>query len=227
MLIAVPLSFVVIFVFIVAFKVILKKMIEQDRKIVIFGFLFFIIALLPFLGLGNMTSRYSYLSSVGFVILLAFFLKKTHIYLINISDKYISTACVIIIVSLYFMVQLFGLQKIHADWKSAGKESERFLISVEQYSKDSWIRQPMQFYFVDMPIRQGEAWVWPVGLKDALWFTFKNPNLAVYTASDINSAFDQAAGSLNVHVFRFDKDGNVDEVVRAKDGQINLLNPPR
>ena len=227
MLIAVPLSFAIIFGFIIACRVILKKVMGYDRKIVIFGFSFFIIALLPFLGLGNITSRYSYLSSVGFVILLAFFFKKAYVYLVNISDKRIGTACIIIIAIVYSAFQLFELQKVHTDWKSAGEESKRFIISVEEYSKNYWISQEMQFYFANMPIRLGEAWVWPVGLKDALWLSFKNPNLSVYTASSINSAFDQAAGSASAHVFRFDKDGNVDEVVRAKNGQINLLNPPR
>lgn len=227
MIFAIPFSFAVIFGFIALYRAIIGKTEEKERKIVVFGCLFFLIALLPFLGLGNITSRYSYLSSVGFVILLVFFLKKTYVYLINISDRYIGTASIVVIAIVYLAVQLFGLQEIHADWKSAGEKSKRFIVSVEEYSKDFWLRQKMQFYFVDMPIRAGEAWVWPVGLKDALWLTFKNPNLAVYTMSDINSAFDQAAGLPSAHVFRFDKDGNVDEVVRAKNGQINLLNPPR
>jgi hypothetical protein len=85
----------------------------------------------------------------------------------------------------------------------------------------------MQFYFVNPPIRQGEAWVWPVGLSDALWLTFKNPQISVSTASDINTALDKRAISSNVHVFKFDSEGGVDEVVRGKNGQINLLNPPR
>jgi len=159
--------------------------------------------------------------------ILALILKKTYFYLINISDRYIGTAGIIIMAIVYLTVQLFGLQKIHTDWKSAGEEAKRFLISVEEYSKDFWIRQKMQFYFVGMPIKNGEAWVWPVGLKDALWFTFKNPNIAVYTMSDINSAFDQAADSSSGHVFRFDKNGNVDEVIRAKDGEIVPLNHPK
>ena len=227
MLLAVPLSFALIFGFIIAGKIILRKMDEKDRKTVFFGFSFFMIALLPFLGLGNITSRYSYLSSVGFVILFALMLKKTYVYLVSISDRYIGTASIIIITIVYLAVQLFGLQKIHRDWKSAGDMSKKFLISVEQYSKDFWIRDSLQFYFVGQPIRNGEAWVWPVGLKDALWFTFKNPNLAVYTVSDINSALDQAKGVASSHVFRFDQEGNVDEVVRARNGQIELLNPRR
>ncbi|MDO8657814.1 MAG: O-antigen ligase family protein [Candidatus Levybacteria bacterium] len=227
LLIAVPLSLAVFFGFIIIYKIIMKKLEERDRKIIVFGLLFFLIALLPFLGLGNITSRYSYLSSVGFVILLGVLLKKTYIYLIGISNKYIGTASIIIIAITFLMVQLFALQKIGVDWKSAGEETQGFLISVEQYSKDSWIREKMQFYFVGMPIRNGEAWVWPVGLQDALWLTFKNPNLAVYTVLDINSAFDQAKTKANSHVFRFASDGSVDEVVRAKNGEINLLNPPR
>ena len=225
-LLAVPILLVAVFGLIFIAKAISKKLNGNNRKIVIFGSLFFLIALLPFLGLGNITSRYSYLSSIGFVIILAVVLRGMYYYLISISDKRIGLACITVIVILYSMFQLFELQKIHSDWKSAGEKSQRFLVSVERYSGNSWIRQAMQFYFVGMPIRDGEAWVWPVGLKDALWLSFKNPNLAV-TATDINSAFNQKANSLSAHVFRFDKDGNVDEVVRAKNGEINLLNPPR
>lgn len=227
MIFAMPLSFVVIFGVVAIYKIIMKKMEEKDRKIVIFGFLFFLIALLPFLGLGNITSRYSYLSSVGFVILFVLFLKKSYVYLINISDRYIGTGAIIVIVVAYSMVQLFSLQKIHTDWQEAGEISKRFLVSIEEYSKDFWIRDNLQFYFIDMPIRNGEAWVWPVGLKDALWLTFKNPNLAVYTASDINLALNQVSSSTSVHVFRFDKNGNIEEISRTKKGQIILINPPR
>jgi hypothetical protein len=227
MLIAVVLSLIFIGLMLFVYKLFMKKIEEKDRKVIIFGFLFFLIALLPFLGLGNMTPRYSYLSSVGFIILLAIFMKKIYFYLLETGGKYIGTAVVIVLVITYLMVQTFELQKIHTDWKTAGNETQRFLISLEQYSQNYWISQKMQFYFVDVPIKRGEAWIWPVGLKDAIWFTFKNPNLAVYTSSDLNSAFNQAGNSANAHVFKFDNDGNVDEVLRTKTGQVRLLNPPR
>jgi hypothetical protein len=226
-LVAILFSLVIIISIAAVYKKIIKKMEERDRKIVIFGFLFFLIALLPFLGLGNITSRYSYLSSVGFIILLVFILEKTYFYLIKISNKYIGVASITVIAIIYLAIQLFELQKIGTDWTFAGKQSQRFLISVERYAKDSWTKQEMQFYLVGQPIKYGEAWVWPVGLKDALWLTFENPKLAVYTASDVNLAFDQASGSTNSHIFRFDKDGNVDEVIKAANGQVDLLNPPR
>jgi hypothetical protein len=226
-LLAVPAALIVIVIFIVIYKMVVKKLDEKDRKIVIFGCLFFLIALLPFLGLGNIASRYSYLSSIGFVILLGLFLEKIFAGLIGLTDKRIGTALMIIIVIVYLMVQSFDLQNLHSDWAGAGDKTQNFLISIQEYSKDAWIRQPMQFYFVNPPIRQGEAWVWPVGLSDALWLTFKNPQISVSTASDINTALDKRAISSNVHVFKFDSEGGVDEVVRGKNGQINLLNPPR
>lgn len=227
MLIAVPLSLAVFFGFIVIYKIAMKKMDEKERRIINFGFLFFIIALLPFLGLGNITSRYSYLSSIGFVILLAFFLRKIYFYLINISDRYIGTAIMVVIVTIYCMIQLFGLQKIDRDWQSAGEKSKKFLVSIEEHAEDNWIRDNMKFYFVNMPIRSGEAWVWPVGLKDALWLTFRNPRIQVYTASDVSSALDQARGVINANVFKFNDDGSISEFIRNKSGQIDLLDSPK
>lgn len=226
-LLAVFITILIISISVLIYRFIVKKVSIGEKRIIIFAILFFIISLLPFLGLGNITARYSYLSSIGFVIILTLILKKIYFYLVSIGDKYIGMAGIIIVITFYCMVQLFGLQKIHADWRVAGEMSKGFLISVEEYSKDFWIRDKIKFYFVNMPIRNGEAWVWPVGLKDALWFTFKNPNLEVYTVPDINLAFDYAAGLPNSHVFKFDNTGSVDEVVRAKNGRINLLNPPR
>ena len=226
-LLAVPAALAVILIFIGVYRLMINKLDEKDRKIAIFGCLFFLIALLPFLGLGNIASRYSYLSSIGFVILLGLFSEKIFAGLINLTDKRIGTALMIIVAIVYLMVQSFDLQKLHSDWAGAGDKTQNLLVSIQEYSKDAWIRQPMQFYFVNPPIRQGEAWVWPVGLSDALWLTFKNPKISVDTTSDINSALNKRTISSNVHVFRFDSQGGVDEVVRGKNGQINLLNPPR
>jgi hypothetical protein len=224
---AIPITLIIVIGLIIGYKIIMRRIDEKEKKIVVFGFLFFLIALLPFLGFGNITSRYSYLSSVGFVILIAVFLKKAYLYLIKISDKRIGVICIFTIAIIYIMAQSFELQKIQIDWASAGKKSERLLVSIEEHSQDSWMRQKMQFYFVNMPIRNGEAWVWPVGLKDALWFTFKNPNIEVSSAPSVSSAIEQASGSSSAHVFEFNNDGSVSEFVRAKSGEIELLYPQK
>lgn len=224
---AIPIFLVIILGLTIVYKLIMRKIEREDRKILIFGFLFFLIALLPFLGFGNITSRYSYLSSIGFVILLTYLLKKAYLLLVNISDKRIGTMCVLIIAIVYVMFQSFELQKLKSDWKFAGSKAEKFLISIEEHSQDSWMRQAQEFYFVDLPIRNGEAWIWPVGLKDALWLAFKNPDLAVNTSTSVESALSLTASSPSAHVFKFNDDGSVDEYVRAKSGQIELLYPQK
>jgi hypothetical protein len=224
LLIFVPVFLLAILAVIMLYKIFVAKAGEESRKIVIFGFWFFFIALLPFLGLGNIASRYSYLSSIGFVIILGLVLKKLYIYLVNIGDKYIGAFVIGIITIIFFMLQLFALQNIHSEWTAAGNEAQNFLISVEEHAGNTWINEKLKFYFVGMPIKNGEAWVWPVGLKDALWFAFKNPNLEVITSQDLNSAFNSSAGLPNAHVFIFGQNGNVTEVVRGKNGQIYPLN---
>lgn len=227
LILAIPTTLIIILVLFVGYKMIMRKMGKEDRKIIIFGFLFFLIALLPFLGFGNMTSRYSYLSSIGFVIILTFILGKIYLYLVKISDKRIGMGLISIIALVFVMLQSFALQRIQVDWRSAGNESQNFLISIEEHSQDSWIREKLQFYFVDTPIRSGEAWVWPVGLKDALWFMFKNPDIQVNNAASVEGAINQTAGMPGAHVFKFEGDGSVDEYVRAKSGQIELLYPQK
>ena len=227
LLLAIPVFVAIVAGLIVSYKIIVNKLEEKERKIIIFGLFFFLIALLPFLGLGNITSRYSYLSSVGLVIILAIFLKKAYDYLIGVSDRQIACACVLIVAIIFVMFQSFELQKLQTDWKTAGEKSQKFLVSIEEHSQDSWIKQKTQFYFVDIPIRTGEAWIWPVGLKDALWFTFKNPNITVNMAPSVDSAIAQTFGSPNAHVFKFNGDGSVSEFVRAKNGRIELLYPQK
>lgn len=215
---------IAIFSFVRAYKFILKRLTENEQKIIIFGFLFFIISLLPFLGLGNIASRYSYLSSIGFVILFAFFVKKSFDYLRSLGDK-LTTSIIVILISLFFVsLQLFQLQKMHSDWKVAGEISKRFLVSFQEDYKDYWTENRMHFYFVDVPIKNGEAWVFPVGLKDALWFSLKNKDFNVDTLSNASLALDKAAQFLpSSEVYKVNKDGTINQIVRTKEGIKTIL----
>ena len=40
-------------------------------------------------------------------------------------------------------------------------------------------------HFVDIPIKSGQAWVFPVGLPDALWFAFQNGDLQVFNDATV------------------------------------------
>ena len=77
------------------------------------------------------------------------------------------------------------------------------------------------FYYVNTPIRYGEAWIFPVGLPDALWFTFQNENLTIHQSPSLDLALDAAEASYSARVFEFDKDGSISEVNRVKSKVIH------
>lgn len=201
----------VLYVLGIFYRKVVRNMVIEERNIVIFGFLFAVIALLPFLGLGNVTSRYSYLASVGFVILLSLGFKKLYLYLLS-NGREIAIAIMIVIALVFTSLHLFQLQKISSDWQHAGEKSKTFLISLDEAYVDYWGTEPMKFYFVNVPIRHGDAWVFPVGLSDAAWFVFRNDRIVVYKMSSVIEAFNAVtAGSRNERVFEFQDDGSVVE----------------
>ncbi|MFH1833042.1 MAG: hypothetical protein ABH816_02635 [Candidatus Levyibacteriota bacterium] len=207
--VAFVISLISIFILFLLIKSINRKINNEDRKIIVFGSLFFVISLLPFLGLGNITSRYSYLSSVGFVILLVFLLKKTYHYLISIHGKNISIASVILITSIFILMQVTQFQKIQNDWLGAGNVSKNFIMSLDNTYYDEWTKDHMRFFFVNVPQKVGDAWVFPVGLKDAVWFVFRNDNIEIYQLSSLNEAFNLATNPLTDRIFVFDPSGAV------------------
>lgn len=214
------LSLIIIFLMIFIYRIFIKKMIEEEKRIVVFGSLFFIIALLPFLGLGNITSRYSYLSSVGFIILFAFFLKKIYSNL-SFNGRDISIASILVIIGIFSLIHVIQLQKIQTNWNEAGEETKRFLTSLDQVYTNYWTKEPMNFYFVNVPIRVGDAWVFPVGLKDAVWFVFRNDQINVTQSSSLEDALDTVRNIRSDKVFEFDKSGSV--VERKKEKNINVI----
>lgn len=199
----------VAFIVVVFYQKIIRNMVKDEQKIVIFGSMFFVIALLPFLGLGNIASRYSYLSSVGFVIIFLFFLKKTFRYLITTNGRDIGIPIIILIAIFFGMTHLFQLQKIQADWREAGEKSQRFLTSLNEFYIEDWIKRPLRFYFVNVPIRNGQAWIFPVGLSDAMWFAFRNEQISVYQMPSVNQAFQSVVDPMTDKVFEFESSGAV------------------
>lgn len=216
-------TMLIVLIFIFLIKKISKIIIGYERKIVIFGVMFFLISLLPFLGLGNITSRYSYLSSIGFAIVLAVFVKKGFSYLLTLGDRKTFSLILILLSMIFLSFQLFQLQKSHSDWEEAGKKTETFLVSFEAVYKDYWVGRPIHFYFVDTPIKNGQAWVFPVGLRDAIWFVLRNENIKVDNVSSLESAFFSITDPQNSSVFKFDTYGQAKEYERSSDNKITPI----
>lgn len=191
-----------------------KKMINslsiEDKKILLNLISLIFLGLLPFLGLGNIASRYSYFSASGFVILIAFILMKIYEGIKN-QGKDIATICIALIMSFFLLLHLMQLQDIQNDWKTAGRKTENFLTSVDEVSADYWRYEKMTLYFVNTPIKTGEAWIFPVGIGDALWFSFRNPKIIVNNQETVDQSIKLISDPWKEKVFEFKDDGKLIE----------------
>ena len=185
---------------------------KEDRRIFVYGFFFFVISLLPFLGLGNMSSRYSYLSSIGVVFMFILVLKQFYAVLLH-SGKDIALASVAILVGVFVFFQIIQQKQITSDWYEAGEKTRRFVVSMDRVYQNNWGNKPLELHFVNVPIRNGEAWVFPVGIPDVLWLIYRNPNVRVFIWPTLPQAFDAVTvGSNTQKVFQFEKNGDVIEI---------------
>ncbi len=207
-----------------AYKVFSKLFEASEKKIMAFGLMFFVISLLPFLGLGNMTSRYSYLSTMGLVFIFTILFKKLHQYLLN-SGREIALGASTVVIIVFALFHLIQNQSTFFNWHEAGNKTKRFFISMESLYTSYWSQVDTEFHFVNVPTKDGQAWVFPVGLPDAVWFAFKNDDAKIFIHSDEKSAIEAAGTSLAHPVFRFTDGGNVEEVDRKIKPTSDLIMP--
>ncbi|MBI5449440.1 O-antigen ligase family protein [Candidatus Gottesmanbacteria bacterium] len=192
---------------------------QQDRSLIGFGLIFSFLTLLPFLGLGNISSRYSYVASVGVAFTLVIFMKYVYI-LLRENGTAIAKAGTVVIISVYMLFQIIQQQQITADWYQAGEKTRRFIVSMGSAYEDSWAIAPVELHFVNVPIRHGEAWVFPVGMPDAVWLIYRNPNIRVFSWATLPEAFSVIdAGVKTQRVFEFDASGKVVERIKPPDIQ--------
>ena len=196
-----------------AYKRKIKLFESSERKIVTFGILFFVFSLLPYLGLGNITSRYSYLASLGVILIFVFLLNKLYLFLLK-ESKQIALLTVSVIVIVFSLFQIIQIQQSYFDWSGAGEKVRKFFISIDALYTDYWSKGEVEFHFVDVPIKVGDAWVFPVGISDAVWFAFQNKEAKVYTHPNVDTALQSASLSLTNRVFVFNEDGSLREIDR-------------
>jgi len=130
--------------------------------------------------------------------------------------KDISLAATTTLIAVFFLLQIIQVQQIHLDWNGAGEKTRKFFISIDALYSDYWSKEPVELHFVDVPIKYRQAWVFPVGLADALWFTFENRNLKVYTHPNVKEALDVAGTSALNPIFKFNDDGSLEQIFRPK-----------
>lgn len=215
-------SIIVLFAFALVIRLILKKVSKKDKEIIVFGFLFFVLALLPFLGLGNITSRYSYLATFGIVLLIVLFFKKSYAYLID-NGKNIAILIILIVIIIFSSSHLFQSQKSEADWSGAGDRTKNFLTSLDWVYAHYPKIETQRLFFVNVPTKNGDAWVFPVGLEDAVWLILRNKDIKIYKPSSIEEAFSEL-GAKPGKVFQFANNGSLVEIRKLTNGEIININ---
>jgi hypothetical protein len=141
--------------------------------------------------------------------------RKIYSYLES-SGREISIGLSSVIVIVFVLFHIIQNQSTFFNWHEAGNKTKRFFISMESLYTIYWSDKDTQFHFVNVPTRDGQAWVFPVGLEDAVWFAFKNDDAKIFTYSDEKAAIEAAGLSLSHPVFRFTENGNVTPVERKK-----------
>lgn len=193
------------------YKLILRRIDGYTKRVILFGLSFFLISLLPFIGLGNITSRYSYLASFGLIMILAYLFGLLLRYL-RPYGKDIALGAVTIVISIFALLHIIQVQQLHGDWRTAGNKVERFIISMDSVYRDEWSLPNTELNFVNVPIKHNDAWVFPVGIQDAIWLTFQNSNLRVNSYNSVDEAVNIVGTDPNRYVLIFQDDGGVKEV---------------
>ena len=196
---------------IVVYRNKLKGLLHNESiRWMLFALLFIFISVLPFLGLGNITERYSYLASIGFAILLVVVLKKVLELIKNNNLRVVLLVVLALVVGSWYLYQN-NLENSH--WGEAGRVTNRTLAFLRLYHDGQ--HPNSGFYFVSPPIRYAQAWIFPVGLPDGVWFIYRDQSISV---NQLNSLPDGRAvpskntdGSANF-VFAFDKSRNIYEL---------------
>jgi len=178
---------------------------NKDLSLAVFSILFIFVALIPFLGLGNIAQRYGYLASIGFAVLVVIVFKTVAGFVHKTNYKTYLLILLTVIVGGWYYYQN-GI--VNAEWKEAGRITNRTLGYLRLYYDGD--HHDSNFYFVNPPIRKAQAWIFPVGLSDGIWFIYRDDSINIYKLSSLEEgrAMLQQKSKTN-SVFAFDKNDNI------------------
>jgi len=175
----------------------------KGRRWLIFSFGWMIITLLPFLGLGNMSERYAYLASFGYLFIVVNFLVR--LYALIKVRKGVWRAIVVLVLITAFLVNfyIFELKRANQDWEEAGEISRTVQLALSSSFKE--FPEETSLYFANVPVRHGLAWVFPVGLKEAILFIYRDETMKIYQFATLEEAWhkhEKTAGATWVFVYQ-------------------------
>lgn len=183
-----------------------KIRITDDTKLFLFGFFFSILSLLPYLPLVGITLQYLYLASFGFILMILVVLRGVTLkwpYPIKILTYGVIG---IIFVSFSYMYT----REVLSQWSLAS----RITYQTFSYFKNLNTGKNMYAYIYDIPIKNGEAYIFPVGLVDMIYLS--NENVTPYTTKDLESSLVYYNNDMNKNIesviLTFDKEYGLKEM---------------
>lgn len=177
-----------------------KKIFDQN---IIFGLGFIFFALFSVLGLGNIAERYTYIALIGFAFLASCFIMKLRDFFLK-KNYYLTPIVIFLTAGPLLLFYRNDFKKFETEWKQAGEITFNTLTLLRQ--NYPFFPKKSTLFFVNVPIRIGRAWVFPVGLEDALWFVYRDQTLGVRKESDRKAALLSARNIPNSFVFEFEGD---------------------
>lgn len=206
-LLIVGVSIIILFVLVYFLTRAAWPLVKENWKLYAFGFTLFIVPLLPFLGLGNISLRYSYLASLGVLFTVVVFARQILSSVVG-RRKNILNYVLLTFLVLTLIYNFVSLQIANTDWQKSGEITKNF----QKTFNGMIYPDGTVLYFVNTPVTLGEAWVFPVGLEDALWFALPNSNFEVKRVGRVDEAriaTFQTPGSMS---YEFDPSGSISAI---------------
>jgi hypothetical protein len=195
------------------YKFKLKQIINLiDSKILIFALGWFVILLLPFIALGNIAERHVYPAHLGFFVILSLIITSIYSTLFRCCKK-MAIPVIIFIFGIITIFYWFDYRDLNQQWFEAGETTNKVLLAIgsnyAEFDKGSLL------YFVNLPIKNKSAWVFPVGLDDGLWLIYRNDHITTFRINDLSQALVITKGNNKAYIFNY-FDGQMEEVNQAR-----------
>lgn len=185
------------------------KILQHDvAQHILFGVSFAFVGLLPFLPLGNIAPRYLYLASFG--LSLAFVVGVSTILKTFVKSKTVYAVVFCALITLLVGVYSLQNKEEQMKWQNAGAITQETLL----YFRTGYASFTPEdsVYVVDAPIKNNGVWVFPVGLKDGLWFIYRESVPQIKQTNSLEEAQNiEFEKPKNTYIFQF-KNGTISEV---------------
>ncbi len=184
-------------------------------KLICLGLMFFVVPLLPFVGLGNMSPRYEYLASFGLILLIVYIIERLFT-AVKLKNVYVIGIISIIFISMFSWYHYLQIVNTGRDWTKAGEIAQNSLTEISnEYAQPGTLPPSPIFYFSNVPATYGKALVFPTGMQDAIWMYFQDKNVVVKQTPSIKISIQEGEATTSARFYEFDKNYDISETART------------